>query len=69
MPSNGILHALQGLFAAHQAGKVGAAAGGALLAGQSNAQRVEQPAVLFAQFFGREKTLQRVQDAIAKLNG
>ena len=48
---NGSLDTGKGRLAAHHAGKVGAAAGGALLAGQGNAQRVEQPAVLFAQFF------------------
>ena len=43
---NGRFDALHGLFAAHHAGKVGAAAGGTLLAGQGDAQRVQQPAVL-----------------------
>ena len=46
---NGSLDTGKGRLAAHHAGKVGAAAGGALLAGKGNAQRVEQPAVLFAQ--------------------
>ena len=49
---NGSLDTGKGRLAAHHAGKVGAAAGGALLAGKGNAQRVEQPAGLLAQLFG-----------------
>src|SRR5699024_5248773 len=45
-PVDGGVQPFDGLVPAHHAGKVHAAAGGALLARQGDAQRVEQPAVL-----------------------
>ena len=56
-------YAGKGGFAAHHAGKVGAAAGGALLARKGNAQRVQQPAVLLAQLLSLG--LAGIEDGIA----
>ena len=57
------LHALNGLLFPHHRGQVGAAARGAGLAGEGDAQREQQPAVLLLHALGQR--LARLKDRVA----